>query len=58
MNDLKKDEDYYIDKDGNFVFTASYLLRRGPCCENGCKNCPYVFKKERNNGDNRKKTNR
>jgi iron complex transport system substrate-binding protein len=23
------------------VFTASYLLRRGYCCNSGCRNCPY-----------------
>ena len=24
--------------------TAEYLLERGYCCGNGCKNCPYDFK--------------
>lgn len=23
------------------VFTAHYLLRRGYCCESGCRHCPY-----------------
>jgi hypothetical protein len=23
------------------VFTASYHLRRGYCCENRCRHCPY-----------------
>jgi hypothetical protein len=23
------------------VFTAAYLLRRGMCCGNGCRHCPY-----------------
>ena len=23
---------------------ASYLLERGYCCGNGCKNCPYDYK--------------
>jgi hypothetical protein len=32
--------DYYLE--GNaLVFTASYHLRRGYCCENGCRHCPY-----------------
>lgn len=26
---------------GLMVMTARYLLRRGYCCENGCRNCPY-----------------
>ena len=23
------------------VFTAQYLLRRGYCCNSGCRHCPY-----------------
>jgi hypothetical protein len=23
------------------VFTARFLLRRGFCCESGCRHCPY-----------------
>lgn len=26
------------------VFTEAYLLKRGFCCHNGCKNCPYKKK--------------
>ncbi|AFL86717.1 hypothetical protein Terro_0368 [Terriglobus roseus DSM 18391] len=34
------DEDTYYD--GPFlVFTASYLRKRGTCCGNGCRHCPY-----------------
>ena len=29
--------------DGNGVLTRDFLLRRGFCCENGCRNCPYGF---------------
>lgn len=32
---------YYIDKNGNWVFTKQYHLARGYCCKNGCKHCPY-----------------
>lgn len=28
------------------VFTARFLARRGYCCGNGCRHCPYEFKKE------------
>lgn len=28
-------------EDGRMVFTAQYHLRRGYCCGNGCRNCPY-----------------
>jgi hypothetical protein len=26
---------------GYVVFTAAYHLRRGFCCESGCRHCPY-----------------
>jgi hypothetical protein len=32
--------DYYIEG-GLMVFTAYYLSRRGYCCANGCRHCPY-----------------
>ncbi|HEX7955946.1 MAG TPA: DUF5522 domain-containing protein [Pyrinomonadaceae bacterium] len=33
-------EDFY--REGAYVvFTARYLLRRGYCCESGCRHCPY-----------------
>ncbi|HSL72830.1 MAG TPA: DUF5522 domain-containing protein [Ilumatobacteraceae bacterium] len=25
------------------VFTAEFLVRRGYCCESGCRHCPYVI---------------
>ncbi|MEM6723947.1 MAG: DUF5522 domain-containing protein [Bacteroidota bacterium] len=27
------------------VLTAHYLEKRGYCCKNGCRHCPYGFKK-------------
>ena len=42
-NPRKLNEDYYILPNGLLVFTASYLLRRGYCCGNGCLNCPYDY---------------
>jgi Family of unknown function (DUF5522) len=32
--------DYYFEG-GLLVMTADYLRRRGYCCGNGCRNCPY-----------------
>jgi len=32
--------DYYIEN-GLFVFTKYYLQKRGYCCENDCRHCPY-----------------
>jgi hypothetical protein len=36
-------------EEGLYVFTAKYLLERGFCCENGCRNCPYGFQKKPQN---------
>jgi hypothetical protein len=33
-------EDYYIEN-GLMVFTASFLLKRGYCCQRGCRHCPF-----------------
>lgn len=34
--------DYTIDeKSGLIVLTSLFLLNRGYCCSNNCKNCPY-----------------
>jgi hypothetical protein len=34
------EEDFYFE--GPFcVFTASYHLKRGYCCESDCRHCPY-----------------
>jgi len=33
--------DFYFDG-GLIVFTAAYHLRRGYCCDSGCRHCPYA----------------
>jgi len=43
MQQLVKDEDYYILPDGRYVMTAAYLTKRGYCCGNGCMHCPYDY---------------
>jgi hypothetical protein len=37
---LVEGEDFYWEG-AVMVFTARFLLRRGYCCENGCRHCPY-----------------
>ncbi|NUQ30423.1 MAG: hypothetical protein HOQ35_18160 [Acidobacteriaceae bacterium] len=38
-DELQPGDFYY---EGEYlVFTAQYLLRRGYCCNNGCRHCPY-----------------
>jgi len=34
--------DFYFEN-GYMVFTAQYLKRRGYCCKNNCRHCPYEF---------------
>jgi hypothetical protein len=44
MNEFVEGEDYYFDENGLFVLTETYLKKRGFCCKNGCKHCPYKEK--------------
>jgi 23S rRNA (cytidine1920-2'-O)/16S rRNA (cytidine1409-2'-O)-methyltransferase len=37
---LVEGTDYYLE-DGLMVLTEGFLLRRGYCCDNGCRHCPY-----------------
>ena len=41
---LIEDIDYYIEN-GLYVFTKWFHLKRGSCCKNGCRHCPYGYKK-------------
>lgn len=43
--DHPHEKDFYFEK-GLMVFTESYHLKKGFCCKNGCRHCPYGFKKE------------
>jgi hypothetical protein len=39
---LVEGEDYYWD--GPYmVFTEAYHLKRGYCCNSGCRHCPYRY---------------
>jgi len=37
---LTEGKDYYVEN-GKYVFTSQYLLKRGYCCNCGCRHCPY-----------------
>ena len=41
---LVEGKDYYFEN-GLMVLTGDFLLKRGYCCENGCRHCPYGFVK-------------
>ncbi len=51
---LELKEDYYWEN-GFMVFTEAYHLRRGHCCNSGCRHCPYGLSKN-NTGGKRKVT--
>jgi len=39
---VERGDDGYMDPEtGLFVMTRLYLERRGYCCDNGCRHCPY-----------------
>jgi len=39
------EEDFYTTPEGFLVFTEKYHLKRGYCCQSGCKHCPYGYDK-------------
>ncbi|MFW7378264.1 MAG: DUF5522 domain-containing protein [Oligoflexus sp.] len=41
LDSFEEGRDYEFNEDGKMVFTAYYLKRRGYCCGNGCRHCPY-----------------
>jgi len=41
LSDIPAEPDFYLDEFGNTVFTAAYHLKRGKCCGNQCRHCPY-----------------
>ena len=44
--------DYYMTPEGYRCFTEQYHLKRGYCCESGCRHCPYGYQKKSNNTKN------
>jgi hypothetical protein len=43
MNNLIEGKDYYFNAEGLMVFTSTYHIKKGKCCGNGCKHCPYEY---------------
>ncbi|MGM0636160.1 MAG: DUF5522 domain-containing protein [Bacteroidota bacterium] len=42
-----EDGDYYLTEEGYRCFTEQYHLKRGYCCQSGCRHCPYGFDKNK-----------
>lgn len=43
MSNLTEGEDFYYNDEGYIVLTEKFHLKKGFCCGNGCKHCPYDF---------------
>jgi hypothetical protein len=43
MQNLIEGEDYYYNEQGYIVLTEQFHLKKGYCCGNGCKHCPYDY---------------
>jgi hypothetical protein len=43
MQNLIEGEDYYYNEQGYIVLTEQFHIKKGYCCGNGCKHCPYNF---------------
>src|SRR5260370_33146181 len=35
-------DDWIIDANGFYIASRAFLMRRGYCCANQCRNCPYI----------------
>jgi len=44
--ELLGDGDYYLTPEGYKCFTEQYHLKRGYCCQSGCRHCPYGYDKK------------
>jgi hypothetical protein len=43
MEQLVEGSDYYYNAEGYIVLTEAFHLKKGNCCGNGCKHCPYDY---------------
>ncbi|MFW5832276.1 MAG: DUF5522 domain-containing protein [Prolixibacteraceae bacterium] len=53
FDDLKEGTDFYYENSYR-VMTEHYLVKRGWCCANGCRHCPYRPKAQKGNTNLRK----
>jgi len=44
--------DFYFNEEGFMVFTETYHKKRGYCCKNKCKHCPWRYGKTDQQEDN------
>src|SRR5579875_972720 len=42
MTSQNQEADWEITEEGLYIATRGFLVRRGYCCANRCRNCPYI----------------
>ena len=42
MVSFQEEGDWEVTADGLYIATRKFLIRRGYCCANRCRNCPYI----------------
>lgn len=42
MSSQDQETDWEITEQGLYIATRGFLVRRGYCCANWCRNCPYI----------------
>ena len=42
MYSRKDESDWEVTTDGLYIASRGFLIRRGYCCANKCRNCPYI----------------
>jgi len=47
--------EFYLSVEGYIIYTEKYHLKRGYCCKNGCKHCPFGYNKKTGKFDTEKK---
>jgi hypothetical protein len=47
--EFKEGIDFYFDESGLMVLTKKFHLKKGFCCGNGCRHCPYNYKNVEDN---------
>jgi hypothetical protein len=52
MNDKHKKTIDFYEENGIMIMTKEYHLRRGSCCQRGCRHCPYGFIENNNEQNN------
>jgi 2-iminoacetate synthase ThiH len=48
MKPIEINKDYYLEKD-RVIFTAAFHIKRGSCCANECRHCPYTKPRKKGN---------